>query len=207
MNLTVVRVFINGGLAALPDVTPASYASRMTAVDAQRRTQPPEAAGEVETLLGFLDFHRQTFEWKCAGLDTEGLTTTVGRSTMTLGGLMKHLALVEDYWFSERLHDRDEGAPWNTVDWDADPDWEWRSAADDSPDELRALWREAVARSRAAVDDALADGGLDRLADRPSRRGTPTNLRFVVVHMIEEYARHNGHADLLREQVDGSTGE
>jgi uncharacterized damage-inducible protein DinB len=179
----------------------------MTVVDEQGRPEPPLAAGELATLLGFLDFHRATLEWKCSGLDAAGLATTVGASTMTLGGLLKHLALVEDSWLSERLHDRAEVPPWSTVDWDADPDWEWHSAAQDSPEALRALWRESVARSRAAVDEALADGGLDRPADRPARDGSRPTLRWILVHLIEEYARHNGHADLLREQVDGSAGE
>ena len=126
---------------------------------------------------------------------------------MTLGGLLKHLALVEDSWFGERLLGRPEGPPWDGVDWDADPDWEWRTAADDSPESLRTLWEASVARSRDAVEEAVADGGLDRPADGALRDGTRPSLRWILVHMIEEYARHNGHADLLREQVDGVTGE
>jgi hypothetical protein len=98
------------------------------------------------------------------------------------------------------------GAPWSEVDWDADPDWEWRTAADDTPGQLIALWQEAVTRSQAAVADALADGGLDRLAARTRWRETP-NLRRILVDMIEEYARHTGHADLIRESVDGLVGE
>jgi uncharacterized damage-inducible protein DinB len=178
-----------------------------TVLDDQGRPEPPPAADELGTILGFLDFQRATLAWKTDGLDAAGLGTTVGVSTMTLGGLLKHLALVEDYWFSERLHGRDEAPPWNTADWDADRDWEWHSAAEDSPDELRALWRSAVDRSRAATAEALALGGLDRLARTPGRDGSTPSLRWIVVHMIEEYARHNGHADLLREAVDGETGE
>jgi uncharacterized damage-inducible protein DinB len=176
-------------------------------IDDQGRPEPPEAADELATILGFLDFQRATLAWKTAGLDAAGLNATLGPSTMTLGGLLKHLALVEDSWFSERLLGRPEGPPWNTVDWDADRDWEWHTAADDSPDELRALWRASVERSRAAVGEAMADGGLDRLLAVPQRDGTRLNLRWLIVHMIEEYARHNGHADLLREAVDGETGE
>jgi uncharacterized damage-inducible protein DinB len=176
-------------------------------IDDQGRPEPPEAADELATLLGFLDFQRATLAWKTDGLDAAGLDAALAPSTMTLGGLLKHLALVEDYWFSERLHGRDEGPPWNSVDWDADRDWEWHSAAHDSPDELRALWRAAVDRSRTAVAEAMADGGLDRLAAQPGRDGSTPSLRWIVVHMIEEYARHNGHADLLRESVDGLTGE
>jgi hypothetical protein len=126
---------------------------------------------------------------------------------MTLGGMLKHLALVEDWWFSVWLHDRKEASPWNEVDWDADPDWEWRTAADDPPEELWSLWRDTVARSRVDVQEALADGGLDRMTIRTGREGEGRSLRWILCHMIEEYARHNGHADLLRESIDGATGE
>jgi len=135
------------------------------------------------------------------------LRATVGASSMTLGGLLKHLALVEDSYFSQKLLGRELGPPWDIVDVDADPDWEWHSAADDTPDQLRTLWQNAVARSRVLVADALADGGLDRLSRRTWPDGRAPSLRWILVHMIEEYARHNGHADLIRESVDGSTGE
>lgn len=179
----------------------------MTHLDEQGRPEPPFAADETATLLGFLEYQRATLEWKCAGLDTAGLRATVGASSMTLGGMLKHLAFVEESWFSEWLHGRDRQPPWDTVDWKADPDWDWHSAADDSPERLRTLWQDAVARSRSLVVEALAEGGLDR----PARRGWPDgqapSLRWILVHMIEEYARHNGHADLIRESVDGLTGE
>ena len=179
----------------------------MTFVDEHGRPRPPEDAGEQETLLGFLDYHRATFEWKCRGLDSAGMALTVGSSPMSLGGMMKHLALVEEHWFSRRLFDRGRSAPWDAVDWDADPDWEWHSAVDDSPDALRALWRRFVDQSRANLKDALSSGdGLDQLA-RNKLPGDQPNLRWIIVHMIEEYARHNGHADLLREAADGSKGE
>ncbi|MBG0816351.1 DinB family protein [Planomonospora sp. ID82291] len=179
----------------------------MSDVDEHGRPFPPPAGDETETLLGFLDHQRATLAWKCRGLDAAGLKATVGASSMTLGGMLKHLAYVEDDWFSRWLHGRDRSAPWNAVDWRADPDWDWHSAAGDSPDELLALWREAVDRSREAVAEALGDGGLDRLARRSWPGGRAPSLRWIVVHMIEEYARHNGHADLIRESVDGETGE
>lgn len=176
-------------------------------LDEQGRPEPPVAGDEAATLLGFLDFLRATLEWKCAGLDATGLGTTLPPSSMTLGGMLKHLAYVEDYWLSHTLHARPPAPPWDAVDWAADRDWDWHSAADDDPEQLRSLWRDAVGRSRQLVTRALADGGLDQ----PVRRGwsdgrTPT-LRWVLVHMVEEYARHCGHADLLREAVDGRTGE
>src|SRR3954463_12426088 len=108
-------------------------------LDDQGRPEPPAAADELAMLLGFLDFQRATLAWKTDGLDADGLRATLAPSTMTLGGILKHLALVEDHWFSERLHARPEVPPWDTVDWDADRDWEWHTAGHDSPDQLRDL--------------------------------------------------------------------
>jgi uncharacterized damage-inducible protein DinB len=179
----------------------------MTDVDEQGRPEPPLAADEAATLVGFLEFQRATLAWKCSGLDLAGLRATIDGFSMTLGGLLKHLAYVEDDWFSWSLHGQDRQAPWNTVDWKVDPDWEWRTAAEDSPEQLRDLWQNAVARSRTLLADALAGGGLDQLAKRSWPDGQAPSLRWIMCHMIEEYARHNGHADLLRESVDGLTGE
>ena len=176
-------------------------------IDEHGRPLPEMAADEVTTLLGYLDYQRATLAWKCGGLDSAGLRATVGASTMTLGGLLKHMALVEDDWFQRDLLHRPMPEPWASVDWVADRDWEWHSASGDTPDELRALWTEAVERSRAATAEALAAGGLDRPAQRPWHDGRPPSLRWILFHMIEEYARHNGHADLIRETVDGLTGE
>ena len=169
--------------------------------------EPPMAGDETATLLGSLERQRATLAWKCRGLDAGGLRATTAASTMTLGGLLKHLAYVEEHWFSRSLHGREMGAPWDTIDWKADPDWEWHSAADDSPTELFAIWEKAVERSRADVAEAMQDSGLGRLAQRTWPDGRAPSLRWIVCHMIEEYARHNGHADLLREAVDGETGE
>jgi uncharacterized damage-inducible protein DinB len=176
-------------------------------LDDQGRPEPPPAAGETATLLGFLEYQRATFEWKCAGLDAAGLAATVGASTMTLGGMLKHLARVEDSWCSQRLHGRPPAPPWDRVDPVADPGWEWRVGTEDTPERLRALWKDAVARSRTLVADALADGGLDRPARRADADGRLPTLRWILFHLVEEYARHNGHADLIRESVDGLTGE
>ena len=183
------------------------YSSPVTELDEHGRPEPPLAADESSTLLGFLDYQRATLAWKCAGLDAAGLGAKVATSSITLGGLLKHLANVEANWFSRWLHGRDWEPPWDTVDWKADPDWDWNSAADDPPEQLFALWQDAVARSRSLVAQALAEGGLERLARRTWPDGRAPSLRWILVHMIEEYARHNGHADLLRESVDGLTGE
>ncbi|MGW6280569.1 DinB family protein [Kribbella sp. NPDC055071] len=169
--------------------------------------EPPVAGSEVEVLLGALERNRRTFGWKCGGLDAAGLAARHAPSTMSLGGLLKHLALVEDDYFTGRLHDRELGAPWDGVDWDATPDWEWESAADDSPEELMGLWQDAVERSRKAIAEALAGGGLDQLAKRAGRGGKAPSLRYILVDVIEEYARHTGHADMIRESIDGLVGE
>ena len=179
----------------------------VTEFDDQGRPRPPDAGDEASTLMGFLDFQRATFAWKCDGVDAAGLAATVGASTMTLGGMRKHLALVEDWWFNRWLAGRPSAMGWDDVDWDADPDWEWHSAVHDSPDELARWWNEAVARSRDCVTAALLDGDLGQLAKRRGPEGEAPSLRWIFCHMIEEYARHNGHADLLREFVDGATGE
>ena len=126
--------------------------------------EPPTAGDELDTLLGALERERRYVAWKCGNLDAAGLRSTLGPSAMTLGGLLKHLAGVEDDMFSVKLHGRDRHPPFDAVDWDADPDWEWHSAAGDSPEQLVSLWQDAVGRSRALVAEAMADGGLDRLA-------------------------------------------
>jgi uncharacterized damage-inducible protein DinB len=177
--------------------------------DEASRVDPPLRADEATTLRAFLDFHRDTFRWKCSGLTQEQLAQAHAPSDMTLGGMMKHLAVVESGWFEETLAGGTLMPPFDAVDWDADRDWEWHTAGDDSPEELRALFDEAVRRADAAIDAALAtEAGLDSLSAEKSRReGTPFSVRWIIVHMIEEYARHNGHADLIREAIDGQTGE
>jgi hypothetical protein len=167
----------------------------------------PVAGDETTALLTELDRVRSYLAWKCGGLDSAGLQQRLGPSAITLGGLLKHLALVEDSHFARLLFAREPGPPWAAVDFDADPDWEWRSAADDSPEYLMTLWEQAVARSRIMVDAALADGGLDHVGRYVSHNGKAPNLRRMLLDLIEEYARHVGHADLIRESVDGLVGE
>jgi uncharacterized damage-inducible protein DinB len=169
------------------------------------RTDPDPGGDELTLLCQFLDYHRDTLVMKASGLDKQQLATRSGRSTLTLAGLVKHMALVESSWFHEVLLGRETPEPWNGVDWDADPDWEFHTAVDDEPEELLRLYATACERSRAAVAEV---GDLDALSAKPSRRtGERFNLRWIMLHMIEETARHNGHADLLRENIDGVTGE
>jgi uncharacterized damage-inducible protein DinB len=146
----------------------------MTELDEHGRPEPPPAAGEAATLLGFLDYQRAALAWKCSGLDAAGLRATTAASTMTLGGILKHMALVEDGWFSRSLQGREYAPPWDAADWKADPDWDWRTAAEDSPGELSALWQRAVEQSRADVAAVLDSGdGLGRLAKRTCPTGVP----------------------------------
>jgi hypothetical protein len=165
----------------------------------------PVAGDEQATLLGALDRIRASFAWKAGGLTAEHMRVTLPPSTLTIAGLVKHLAFVEDFYCTLRL-EAWMPSPWDGVDWDANPDWPWESALDDSPDELLGLWRAAVVRSRAAVAGALGRGDLGQVV-RYSDRPEPPNLRRTVVDLIEEYARHTGHVDLIRESVDGLVGE
>jgi hypothetical protein len=175
-----------------------------------QRAARPLRSDETTTLRGFLDHHRDTFRMKCAGLSQAQLAQPLPPSDMTLGGMMKHLAIVDQSWFEDDFAGRGLMPPFDTVDWEADGDWEWHTAKDDSPEELLALFDEAVRRSDAVLDEALGPGGpgLDGLsvADQPHGLGK-FSLRWIILHMIEEYARHNGHADLIRESIDGQTGQ
>jgi len=168
------------------------------------RTDPPLAADEATTLRGFLDYHRDTLRLKTAGLDAVQLGICLAPSTMTLGGMLKHLAFVEHWWFACVFEGHEYAEPWASVDWKADADWDWHSAADDTPEELRAMLDAAVAAS----DEVLARvTDLGQLSQRSGREGSPFSMRWILAHMVEEYARHNGHADLIREWIDGEVGE
>jgi hypothetical protein len=183
----------------------AVYRGSMT--DSDYPWEPPLAGTEVEHLVGALDRLRATFRWKADDLDAAGLQTRVGASALTLGGLLKHLAAVEDYTLTAKLSGAPIGGPWDALGWDGSNDWEFGSAAGDTPDQLYALWDGAVERSRARLDAALADGGLDQLVHVSWPDGRHASLRRLVCDLLEEYGRHTGHADLLREAVDGRVGE
>ncbi len=170
--------------------------------------EPSLTAGEAEMLIFALDRSRATFAWKSGGLDAQALTKAHPPSAMTLAGIIKHLAWVDD-WTAVRLHGRvqEMPAPWRSVDWDADPEYPWRTAADDPPEALYRLWIEAAARCRAAVGEVIADGGLDRPVRFTLNPNWTPNARRVLVDLHDEYARHVGHADLFREAIDGLVGE
>ena len=162
---------------------------------------PPFAVDERQTLVTFLDYYRSVLLRKASGLTQAQLAMAVPPSDMTLGGLVKHMALVENNWFVRNWQGADPGEPWTSVDWDADPDWDFHSAADDEPEQLLALYTIAIERSREAI------AGSDDLSATAESRGRVISLRWMLVHMIEEYARHCGHADLLRQSIDGSVGD
>lgn len=166
----------------------------------------PTHGDERAMLVAFLDYHRAVIIDKCTGLTPEQLATRLGPSALTLPGIAYHLAAVEEDWFVGDMLGEDFGEPWASVDWDAEgPDWEWRTAPTLDIEEVLATYRRAIARSNEIV--AAADS-LDRLSVRTHpRTGEPWSLRYVLVHMIEETARHAGHADLIRESIDGEVGD
>lgn len=170
-------------------------------------SQPPLAGTEAEQLLGALDRLRATFRWKADGLDGSGLRTRIGPSTLTLGGLLKHLAAVEDHHWTEKLSGEPMAGPWHDWGWDGSDDWDFESAAQDSPEQLYALYDGAVARARSRIAAALAVGDLDQPVHASDEEGNHASLRRLVCDLLEEYGRHSGHADLLREAVDGLVGE
>jgi len=175
--------------------------------DSETPWEPPLAGTEAEQLTGALDRLRATFRWKADGLDAAGLQTRVGASALTLGGLLKHLAAAEDYTFTTKLRGQPMGGPWEATGWDGSDDWEFTSAADDTPGQLYALWDGAVGRSRARLDAAMGDGGLGQFVHVSGPDGRHASLRRLLCDLIEEYGRHTGHADLIREAVDGLVGE
>ncbi|MFD5697607.1 DinB family protein [Streptomyces lasiicapitis] len=163
------------------------------------RVPPPYVGGERETLVAVLDWHRATFELKCAGLLPEQLSArAVPPSGLSLHGMVRHLAGAERWWF--RIQFADESVPMLYYS-DDDPDQDFDSLDGDIV-EAFAVWRTECERSRQIT---AAAASLDETGIRKST-GEPISLRRILVDMIAEYARHNGHADLLRECIDGSTG-
>jgi uncharacterized damage-inducible protein DinB len=168
------------------------------------RKDPDPAATERDALGQYLDYQRETVLLKADGLDKDQLARQIPTSALTLAGIMYHLALVEESWMEVRFLGMPEREDWAGVDWDADRDWEFHTAITMDPDELRARYRAAGERTRQAT--AQADS-LDQLSAVKRADGGQFTLRWVLLHLIEETARHAGHADLLREAIDGTVGE
>jgi uncharacterized damage-inducible protein DinB len=161
----------------------------------------PRLGGERATLTEFLRGQRLTLKLKCSDLDAEQLARrSVEPSTLSLLGLVRHMAEVERRWFRIRFADRDEGNRYQTL---GDPDGDFNGAVPDPAvvEEAWTAWREETA----FADEFIADHDFDFVGK--DSQGEPVSLRELIVHMIEEYARHNGHADLLRERIDGRVGQ
>ncbi|WP_106397446.1 DinB family protein [Actinocorallia populi] len=168
-------------------------------MDVEQRTERPRAADELATLAGFLEFQRDTLALKCAGLTGEQLRRkAVPPSELSLLGLVRHLAEVERGWFRNVIAGDGVRLRWGT----GSPRVSGFGVEDADVEEAFAVWREECASSRAILASAES---LD--VTGVHRTGRVFSLRYVLTHMIEEYARHNGHADLLRECIDGVTGE
>jgi uncharacterized damage-inducible protein DinB len=164
-----------------------------------KRQAPPYAAGERQMLEAWLDFHRDTLLFKCSGLTAEQLRQrNAPPSTLSLLGLVRHMAEVERGWFRRRIGGEDVGYLYSS---EADPDGEFDHVDEADAERDLATYRQEIELARQAV----AGRGLDETFYH-SHRKTDIEVRWVYVHMIEEYARHNGHADLLRERIDGATG-
>jgi hypothetical protein len=167
--------------------------------DPAPQPSPSAIPSEAESLQSVLERNRRTFAWKTSGLDENGLRTTTAASSMTLGGLVKHVALVEADWLAVKLAGQEYGSPWDVVDFNVDPDWDWRTGALDHPDAIYAVWQDAAERSREIVAEVIKERGLDGPASFTWPDGRTPTVRAMLLDMIEEYARHTGHADLLRE--------
>ncbi len=165
--------------------------------------EPVHAGSERETLTEFLDWYRNALIRKADGLDPTQLTVRLGPSTLTIGRLVRHMTMVEDYWFQSVFAGEEDSEPWKSAPWDDDPDWEMTSADGMTFDDLRHDFDRSCEHSRHVVASAKS---LELIAARESADRT-VSLRWILVHMIEEYARHAGHADLIRESIDGVTGE
>ena len=169
--------------------------------------EPPFAGTETEHVLGALDRLRATVRWKAADLDAVGMRATMPSSTLTVGGLLKHLAAQEDYAASVKIAGDPMPTAWNDNGWDGDNDWEFTTGAQDPPAYLYALYDAAVDRSRSVIGAAIDDRGLGGDSAVTLGDGTRASVRRILFDLIEEYARHTGHLDLVREAVDGRVGE
>jgi uncharacterized damage-inducible protein DinB len=171
-------------------------------VDTGERAFPPVYTGDERALLtGMLEWYREGVLLKVEGMREQDATASPVRSGTSVRGLVKHLALVEDAWSTWRFAGRPLPEPWASAPWDADPGWDFHPADEDRLEDLLARYRAACDRSRAAL------AGEDLSATGTTETGQVISLRFVLVHLLEETARHLGHLDLLRELADGRTGE
>lgn len=163
------------------------------------RADPPINGSELDTLSGFVDYLREAIVIKATGLDDEALRRPMTPSDVSLLGIVKHLAYVERWWFAHVFAGLEVEFPWT----DDDPDADWRIEPGDKTAVILDVYRTECDRSRAIT----AESQPGDLSARAGRAGEPYSLRWIVAHMIEETGRHAGHADIIREAIDGSTGE
>jgi dienelactone hydrolase/uncharacterized damage-inducible protein DinB len=199
------HLFTDSSLAAYDEGAAALLMQRVLSfLGRLGRIEPSPEGGERELLGQYLDFQRATMLAKTEGLSRDQMARRHAPSALTLAGLLYHLALVEEAWMEERFLGLPLREPWTGVDFDADPEWEFRTSAGLEPEQVRQRYREACERSRQAA--AQADG-LDQLSVATISGGRRFSLRWVLMHLLEETARHAGHADMLREAIDGTVGE
>ena len=168
-------------------------------IEMETRTEPPYRGNEKETLVGFLRFVRETIVQKCNGLTEEQMHSTPTVSRMSLMGMVKHLTIVERYWFQGVFLDADVDLPWS----EDDPDGDWRTNESDTAEAALAAYLAECEIS----DRIVRDHEMERLASWATSAEEVRSLRWILVHMIEETARQCGHADILREAIDGEIGE
>jgi uncharacterized damage-inducible protein DinB len=169
-----------------------------------RQDPDPTTNSERDSITQYLDYQRETILLKTEGLTKEQLAQRIPSSELTLAGILYHLALVEEDWFEHDFLGLESREDWQGVDWKADPNYEFRTALEKEPDWLRRRYRDACNRARKVAAEA---GSLDDVSVSPLSGGKPFTLRWVMLHLIEETARHAGHADILREAIDGTVGE
>lgn len=161
----------------------------------------PKSADERTMLNAFLDYYRAAIFDIADGLDADQLRQRLEPSTLTIGGIVHHLAVVEEWWFNEVLANNPQSEPWASAPWDEDRDWDFSVAAELDPDLILKRYRDAIEVSRRLEAEAES---LDVVSVK-ERDGEPFSLRWIIIHMIEETARHAGHGDLIRESIDGKT--
>ena len=159
-------------------------------------THPPRTAGEKETLVGFLEAQRAILAWKLDGLTEEDARRAMVPSGTSMLGLVKHMAWVERWWFVEFIGGGSPAYPWS----ESDPDAGWRIEDDETIASITRLYADAIAEANGEIDKA------ESLELTGIVRDTERSLRWTLVHMIEETARHAGHADIIREMIDSTTG-
>jgi len=170
-------------------------------VAAAHRPEPPRTGSEKETLEAYLDYHRATALWKLEGLSDEDVRRPMTPSGLTMLGLIKHMAYSERWWFQGCFLGQDVEVLWSWDEDEDDPDAEFRVEPDETTEGIVTMFREETERAR----DIVHEASLDDLSRLPRR--SDYSLRWILLHTLQETARHNGHLDLMRESLDGTTGE